>query len=277
MKKKTAKSAFFNAARPTIFGHKGSGGDAPENTFPSFDKAIKDGADVLETDLRLTKDGVVVIMHDAFLEGTTNGTGWVRDYTLEELKKLDAAYNFSTDGGKTFPLRGTGITIPTLDELFARYPGVKINLDMKTRNPAIVGKVLDLIEKHSRADITMAGSFHYPNARRIRHQAKKRGLAIKAYAAKPEVAAAVGATKLHNPFHTNKFDAFDIPVTNGKVTIITEEFVKRAHANGRKVAAWTINDPAEMKRLLEMGIDGIITDYPARAAKVIREFQNGRK
>ena len=276
MKNQTLKSAFFNSARPLVFGHKGSASDRPENTLSSFDKALKDDADVLETDLRLTKDGEIVLMHDAFLERVTNGTGNVRDYTLAQLKELDAAYQFSQDDGKTFPLRGQGHTIPTLEEAFQRYPGIKMNIDMKSRNPALAQKVADLLVKYDRADITIAGSFHHKNVRRLRRHMKGHGVNVQTCASDFETKAAVVAAKLHIPGHTSPLLALEVPVSHGSIQVITKEFIKHAHANGRYVVPWTINDPKEMESLLKMGVDGIITDNPKLAAKVIDKFMSAK-
>ena len=275
MKNKNLKSVFFDASRPLVFGHQGTT-DMPGNTFSAFDKALADGADVLETDLRLTKDGVVVLMHDAFLEGVTNGSGFIRDHTLEEIKKLDAAHHFSRDAKKTFPLRGQGYSIVTLEEAFQRYPDVKMNIDMKSRNPALARKVADLLVKYNRAHITIAGSFHYKNVKRLRRHMKRHGVNVQTCASDTETKAAVVASKLHIPGRFNPLLALEVPVSQGRIKVVTEEFVKRAHANGRFVVPWTINDPKEMESLLKLGVDGIITDYPKRAIKVVNQFMKSK-
>lgn len=265
-----AKSAFFNnVAGPLVFGHRGSGGDMPENTIPSFDKALCDGATVLETDLHLTKDGHIVLMHDENLARCTNGTGDIKDHTLAELKALDAAYNFSLDGGQTFPYRGQGITIPTLEEVFTRYPGVRFNMDMKSKDLAITTKVAAMIKQHNRADITIMGSFSHVTLEAFRKAAKDIGIAVLTCASNVEIGAFVISPKtdLGHPV------ALETPVQKAKVKILSEAFVKAAHAHGHVVVPWTINDPAEMDRLLRMGVDGIITDFPARAAEALRRFK----
>src|SRR5262245_19840849 len=108
------------AARPVI-AHRGDSAHFPENTIPSFDRAVELGADAIEFDLRVSRDGEVVIIHDPTVDRTTNGTGPVSSLTLAELRALDAGARFTTDGGKSIPFRGRGLTIPTFDEMLARY------------------------------------------------------------------------------------------------------------------------------------------------------------
>lgn len=266
--KKSLKSSFFNATRPLVFGHRGSAGDMPENTLPSFDKALADSADVLETDIHLTKDGQIVVFHDDFLDGTTNGSGRIENHTLAELKKLDAAYKFSRDGGKTFPFRGQGITIPTLDEIFTRYKGVKFNIDMKTKNPALVKKVSEKIDEYGRADLTIMGSFNHASIKGLR---KLQGDVLTC-ASNREVITSLLTSKVGlSPYQEPL--AFEVPVKEKGLNIVTKKFVTHAHANGHFVVPWTINDPKEMEALLKMGVDGIITDFPKVAADVIRKFK----
>jgi glycerophosphoryl diester phosphodiesterase len=266
--KKSLKSSFFNAARPLVFGHRGSAGDMPENTIPSFDKALQDGADVLETDIHLTKDGKVVACHDSLLEGTTNGAGRIEDHTLAELKQLDAAYNFSRDGGKTFPLRGHGITIPTLDELFMRYKGVKFNIDMKTKDPALVKKVSEMIDNYGRADLTIMASFNHASIKGLR---KLQGDVLTC-ASNREVMTFLLASKLGISAYKEPL-SFEVPVKEKGINVVTKKFIKHAHAKGHFVVPWTVNDPKEMEALLKMGVDGIITDFPKLAADVVRKFK----
>lgn len=265
------KSSFFSAATPLVFGHRGTAGDRPENTLPSFDKALADGADVLETDLHITKDGHIVLMHDENLARCTNGSGDIKDHTLAELKQLDAAYNFSTDGGQTFPYRGQGITIPTLEEVFDRYPGVRFNMDLKSPDPALGRKVADLLKSRGRDGITIIGSFDHVTIEAFRKYSKELGMDVLTCASNVEI----GAVVFSNKTRLGRTVALETPVKKSRVTILSEAFVKAAHAQGHVVVPWTINDPQEMKKLLDMGVDGIITDFPKRAAEIIRQRKSG--
>src|SRR5215471_9189542 len=118
------------AARPVI-AHRGDSAHFPENTIPSFDHAVELGVDAIEFDLRVSRDGEVVIIHDPTVDRTTDGSGPVSSFTLAELKRLDAGAGFTPDGGKTFPFRGRGLTIPTFDEMLARYTSVPLLIEVK--------------------------------------------------------------------------------------------------------------------------------------------------
>lgn len=107
--------------QPLVFAHQGGENLWPSNTMFAFDQAAALGVDVLDTDMHMTQDGILVLMHDETVDRTTNGAGAIRDLTLAQIRQLDAGYNFSTDGGQTFPYRGQGLTVPTLAELFQRY------------------------------------------------------------------------------------------------------------------------------------------------------------
>ena len=117
--------------RPLVFAHRGGGGLFPENTLEAFKYSAEMGVDVLELDIHSTADGKLVVMHDATVDRTTDGNGRVNELTFDQLKKLDAGYKFTNDGGKTFPFRGKNITVPTLDEVFSAFPAMTFNIEPK--------------------------------------------------------------------------------------------------------------------------------------------------
>ena len=124
-------------SRPLVFAHRGGGGLYPENTLEAFKYSVSMGVDVLELDVHSTSDGTLVVMHDSQVDRTTNGSGQVNQMTLVQLKKLDAGYGFTPDGGKTYPYRGRGITIPTLQEVFDALPDKTFNIEPKQAEPSI--------------------------------------------------------------------------------------------------------------------------------------------
>src|SRR5262249_22341634 len=117
-------------ARPVI-AHRGASGLAPENTLVAFELAAKAGADAFELDVRLTRDGAAVVIHDAMLDRTTNRNGPVLGQTVADLRATDAGFRFTTDGGKTFPFRGTGVHVPTLGEVLWTFPGMPVLIEVK--------------------------------------------------------------------------------------------------------------------------------------------------
>jgi len=129
---------FFDLPRPIPVGHRGASGERPENTLPAFERALAQGARILETDVHPTRDGVAVIFHDGELDRTTDGFGPIAARTLAELKELDAGYRFSPDGGASFPCRGRGTTIPTLAEAFAAFPDARFNIEVKEGDRAFL-------------------------------------------------------------------------------------------------------------------------------------------
>src|SRR5258706_10758218 len=127
-------STYFDTPRPRVFGHRGAAGEAPENTLVSFERAVACGADVFELDVHATRDGTIVVFHDPTLERTTDGMGALKERTWAELCELDAGYQWTVDG-RTFPFRGKGIRVPSLAELFARFPDACFNIEVKQGEP----------------------------------------------------------------------------------------------------------------------------------------------
>ena len=139
------KSPFANENGIIVFAHRGGGGHWPENTMLAFENAVTLGVDALEIDIHSTADGELVVAHDETVDRLTNGRGLVNNFSLAELKRLDAGYRWSDDGGHTFPFRGQGITIPTLVEVFAAFPDKWINIDIKQTRPSIVAPLVEMV------------------------------------------------------------------------------------------------------------------------------------
>ena len=138
---------FFDVATPTVIGHRGSAGEAPENTLASFARGLATGAAILESDVHLTRDGVPVLLHDDVVDRTTDGRGPVAALSLAELRALDAGHRFSRDGGRTHPFRGRGLRVPTLAEALATFPDARFNLELKEGLPGLVEGCVALIAK----------------------------------------------------------------------------------------------------------------------------------
>jgi len=146
---------------PLVIAHQGGDGVWPGDTMFAFEQAVGIGVDVLEMDAHITKDGEIVLMHDETVDDTTDGTGLIEDLTLAEIKQLDAAYEWSIDDGKTFPYRGQGIQVPTLRELFEKFPDMRYLIEIKlTKNP-IDKPFCDLNREHKSQDKVIVRSGHY--------------------------------------------------------------------------------------------------------------------
>jgi glycerophosphoryl diester phosphodiesterase len=255
-----------DAGRTLVIAHRGGGGLWPENTLYAFERAAASGVDVIETDVRATADGELVFLHDEGVERTTDGSGRVGSMTLAELKKLDAAYRFSLDGGRTFPLRGRGITVPTLREVFAALPQMRFNIEPKQGAPSLAAPLCRLIRDHGKVDRVMVASSSLDVLSEFRRECPE----VATSASTGEVASflaleGAGLASSYSP----AMQALQVPERSGVVRVLTHEFVEAAHGRNLRVHVFTINDEEEMRRLIEMGVDGIMTDYPDRLLRVL--------
>lgn len=247
--------------RPLVMAHRGGAGLWPENTMYAFERAAEMGVDVLETEIHSTADGVLVLMHDRTVDRTTNGTGPITSFTLKDLKTLDAGYNWTNDGGKSFPFRGKGITVPTLEELLAAFPDVRINVDMKQVGLMLAKPLCRLIGTFDRTNEVMVASFHSKPLREFRRKC-------------PEVATSASSGEVTRFFlmtlifmgaaYNPACHALQVPEYSMGMRLPTYRFIQSAHKCNLKVHVWTIDDMEDMERLLDLGVDGIITDYPDR-------------
>jgi glycerophosphoryl diester phosphodiesterase len=260
---------FFDAERPRLFGHRGAAGVAPENTLASFARGIEDGACYFEFDVRGTADGHVVVLHDETVDRTTDGIGAVRDMTLEALQGLDAGYRFSAAGGE-FSFRGRGVYVPTLDEVLTQFPSIPVIIEIKQEWPSIVGQVIDVVLAHDAAGRVVVATGEDAIMPSLRSACASRGLPTNF--SPIEVAAFIGwVGEGAPPGYRPPGAALQIPPEWQEIPLITRETVAAAHAVGVEIHAWTINDPSEMEHLLDLGVDGIITDLPAVGRRVMAQ------
>lgn len=281
--------------------HQGGEIEAPSNTMFAFKTALEKGAEVLELDVHATSDGEIVVIHDATVDRTTNGTGQVDEMTLDEIKELDAAHWFVPDCGtchdeteSAYAYRGfaTGerpiprklreftpndFKIPTLREVLEEFPDTFINIEIKATAPQTVpyeDKLAALLAEYERTNDTIVVSF-------LDHAVE----VFKTLAPDVDTATGTGeaaffwastqgpAPGTQSPRH----QALQVPIVFNGITVVTPEFVEKAHANGLAVHVWTINDRAEMEWLIEIGVDGIMTDRPTLLEKVLRSHVHKHK
>ena len=238
----------------------------PENTLDAFTSAVRAGAERLELDVHATADGEIVVMHDDHVDRTTDGSGPVRSFSLAALRRLDAGHRFRTPDG-TYPYRGRGLGVPTLGELLEAIPDVPLNIEVKQPEPPIEAAVLATLDRFNSRDRALLAAEEGAIMTRIRAAAPD---ALTSFSA-PEVAEFIyrlrdGELASYRPPGV----ALQVPPSFGDVQIITEASVAAAHALGLEIHAWTINDEAEMDRLLDLGVDALMTDFPARAFGVLR-------
>lgn len=254
---------------PVHVSHRGGSAVAPEDTLFAFEQAVgvyKTG--LLELDVHTSADGVLVVIHDDELDRTTSGSGRVHDHTLAQLQALDAAYWFTTDGGETYTLRGQGIGIPTLEDVLLAFPDTPLSIEAKQSDPPLVEELAAMVVAFDRVDSVMLTAFEDATIAAIQEEL-------------PEIATNHGenATRCVVFQHLLQAgwgacpgaDLLTVPPESAGLTVITEELLSSAHSAGVPVLAWTIDDPDEMRRLIELGVDGIMTDRP----DVLREVLGG--
>lgn len=254
----------YLAGAPLLVAHRGGAKLAPENTLVAFRSAVEAwGADMLELDVRLSKDGHVMVIHDETVDRTTDGTGRVADFTRAELQALDAGHRFiDVEGAPSF--RATGVTIPTLDELLDACPTVWLNVEAK--EAAVAGPLMELVRRRGETHRVLLAAEHESN------RAEARGYE-----------GPWGASRLHcilfwlthrlpaGGLYTPPIDALQIPEVWKGVRVLTPRLVREAQRRNIPVHVWTVDDPADMRRLLDWGVDAIQSDRPDLLSEVLVE------
>ena len=248
---------------PIAMAHRGSGLLWPENTMVAFQGAVELGYRYLETDLQMTRDGALVTIHDDTVDRTTDRSGLVSDYSLDELRTLDAGYRFERDGGH--PYRGQGVRIPTLEELVTAYPEGIFTLDLKS--DGMEETLVELIGRLGIWDRVIVGSFSGSRLRRFRNLVDR---PVATSAGPAETLLFVVAARTRLPYR-GRADSFQVPVRGRGITIVDHRTVRAAKQLGIPLIVWTINDRAGMVELLDLGVDGLITDRPDLLRTVLAE------
>ncbi|HEY0659412.1 MAG TPA: glycerophosphodiester phosphodiesterase, partial [Pyrinomonadaceae bacterium] len=236
--------AFFNLeiSRPLAIAHRGGAGLHPENTLYAFQKVYDLGVDVIELDVRSTSDGTLIVLHDASVDRTTDGGGRVNEMSIGEVKKLDAGYRWTFDQGKTFPFRGSKITIPTLPEVFAAFPEMKFNIEPKQGSPSIIKPLCGIIREYKMVDKIVIGSFNQTILEEFRRECP--GVATSAGPSEVSKFLALYKTGLSESY-SPAMQALQIPEYAAGIQVVTKEFVEAAHKRNLKVHIWTVNEAAD--------------------------------
>jgi glycerophosphoryl diester phosphodiesterase len=255
----------YLAGSPLLIAHRGGAGLAPENTLAAFRNAVDSwGADILEMDVRCTRDGVVVVVHDETVDRTTDGTGRVRDLTWAEVRDLDAGFRFrDLKGNPSF--RGLGVGIPRFEEVLTSMPGVRLNVEAKDRYSA--SGLVDAILRHGAQDRVLVAAEWERNRRAVRGYpgpwgASRRNLTWLVLLLPTPI----------GRFFTPGCDALQVPEVHRGVRILTPRFVREAHQRNLPIHVWTVDAPEDMVRFLEWGVDGIQTDRPDLLAPILTQW-----
>lgn len=260
-------TSYFAPPRPRVFGHRGAAGVAPENTLPSFALAAALGATYLELDVHATADGEIVVLHDPSLERTTDGNGPVSALPWQQAAGLDAGYQFTHDG-HTFPFRGQGIRIPRLREVLDEFPTHRLNIEIKQGGRAVVDAVLDVLRGAASLERVLLAAEHDDIMQTIRAAT---GDQVTTSSSVGEVVDFIGRLQVGNwDGYAPQGKALQIPPAHGGIELVTADSVAAAHRAGLEVHVWTINDAAEIDRLLDLGVDGVMSDLPGLVATAVR-------
>jgi glycerophosphoryl diester phosphodiesterase len=256
-----ADHAFFGQDEVLVMAHRGGRGLWPENTLFAFERAMEMGADVLEMDLHSTQDAVLVVMHDNTVDRTTDGAGRIQDHSLAQIKELDAGFQWTADDGATYPFRGQGITVPTLEEVMTAFPGALMNIEIKQAEPSIVDLLCLMIQEYDKEEQVLVASFHQDTIREFRAACPR----VASTAGEDEVRVLYGLNMARSAvLYTPPAEAVQVPEYFGDMHVVTDRFVRAAHGRNMEVHVWTVNEVEDMQRMLDLGVDGIITDYPDR-------------
>lgn len=256
---------FFGDAMLNI-AHRGGAGELPEHTLVAYEGGLTIGVDVLEVDIHETSDSELVIMHDDTVDRTTDGSGTIATKTLAEIKALDAAYNFTTDGS-TFPYRGTGITVPTVDEVFSAFPDELYVVEIKPGNPALVAPLLAALDIYDLRERVVLASTHADVLAEIRTSASD----IHTSLTTGEVITFISLNETSEQSYEPPGLFLQVPIDLGGIPVLSLAVVERAERLGMKVHPWTINDEDDMRMLIDWGVHGIMTDYPTLLQSIIDE------
>jgi glycerophosphoryl diester phosphodiesterase len=247
--------------------HRGGNLLAPEETIEAWHSALDVGADVLEMDLHSTSDGVLVLLHDNRVNRTTNGTGRINELTYAEVSELDAGYNHTTDGGATYPFRGMGVKIPTLEEVFLEFPDDFMVIEIKQEEPSIIDAFNALLTEYDMRDKVVVASFDAPTIQAFR-------------AAAPDVLTSFALDEAVELFflseealadYTPPAQFLQVPPTFEGLEVLTPEFVARARRLGLRFHVWDVYGAEQMRELLDLGMDGLIVDDPETLGEILRE------
>ncbi|WP_306974949.1 glycerophosphodiester phosphodiesterase [Alkalibacillus salilacus] len=267
---------FFEQDKPMVIAHQGGEELRPSSTMAAFKYADQLGVDALETDLHISEDGYLMNIHDATVDRTTDGTGHVADFTLEELKQLDAGYYFKDRDGH-YAYRGKGLELITLQELFQAFPNQKFILEIKVTNPdhridEMITRLINLIDQYNMQDRVLIGSFDHNIIKQFQ---RRDPFNVATSGGRQEIRNFVLTHKLlmrnlYNP----SIDATLIPTSESGFDLTSTSLIDGAERLGLNVFYWTINDEETMRQLLNSGADGIITDRPDLLIDVMQDIEN---
>lgn len=258
-----------------LIGHRGLCARFPENTLPSFAAALSGGADMIELDVRMSRDNQVVVIHDQTMERTTSGKGAVTDLPLAEIQSFDAGFHFSKVENQ-YPFRGKGIIVPTLAQVFEAFPQAVIAVELKDNTAALCHAVLALLKRFDRFDRTLVQVFAVDHklAKLMRSLDKR---IVTGHSTREIVTFSAAARLKVTKLVKAKSPVFEVPMRlrGSNLPVVTKAFMKACRKRDIKVLVWTVNDEELIAKLFKMGASGIYTDDVERSRAIIAGLTAG--
>ncbi|WP_299495322.1 glycerophosphodiester phosphodiesterase [uncultured Shewanella sp.] len=258
----TMASENENLIQREVLAHRGASGDYPQSTWLAFQMALDQGADVLEMDVHLSKDGHVIVNHDNDFSKTAGNHSQVADLTLSEIKTFDAGYMFSTDGGETFPFRAMGLEVLTLEEVINYFPSYKLSIEMKVNNEQLADKLWAILDRnglHEHAVVASQYTKALKHFRLVSHHSIRTSASISELTGL-SLAWAAGLGRIYSA----NFELAQLPYA-----MITRPFLSFLQNKGITSHVWTVNEWDKIERAFELGANGVIGDYPDRIVQVL--------
>jgi len=238
--------SFFTSSRPLVFAHRGGSALAPENTMEAFANGLSLGADGIELDVHLSRDGVAVVNHDATVDRTTPGQGAVSSLTAAELARL---------------------AVPALSDVLSRFRDARVIIELKVNRKELAGAVVDVVRRADAVERVCLGSFGLKVLNAVRGAAP----AMATSAAREEVRWALYRSWVRRPPHGVRYAGFQVPEMAGATRVVSRRFVDLAHHAGLGVQVWTVDTEDAARRLLDWGVDALITDRPDLIVPMVRD------
>ena len=254
----------FRIGRTLVIPHGGGDGQYPEDTMLAYEKTMAAGADVVDVDLQLSKDGVVVVIHDGTTKRTTGTVGTISEMTVAELQKLDAGWSFGS--ATSHPFRGKNVRIPTFAEVLKKFPKALLSIDLKNESMAMITPLCNLLRAYGRRSDAFVGSNSDAQILAFRRECPD----VRTSATMVDVRASQAARLTDSKTFVPDVVVDQPPYRIGDRVLVDKESLGFAHAHGIAILTWVVNDPADMKRLLDLGVDGIYTSYPDRLLALTR-------
>lgn len=254
---------------PLVIAHGDESGNGlyPGNTLLYLRKMVELGVDALEIDVNLTADGHLVLAHDAHLERTSDGCGAIGDKTLAQLRQLNMAYNWSPDG-ETRPYRDNPLSIATIDEVFADLPGTPLIIELKNSSVRAARALCESIRRGRAQSRVIVSSFHQGVINEFRRLCPEAATGAATFDGLRFFAAQLlGAEKRLRP----GYRTMQLPMHYYGIPVFSRRFIRAAHKLSLHLSVWTVNEPADMRRYIDLGVDGIVTDRPDILLSLLRE------